>query len=449
MKHRAAALSNRNEKPVLRRKAMAMLALSLLLQACGGDDEVVDASSGLQARTAAANCTVSSPSYAGLVPSPEKVLGAALGSRELTYEEINRYLDEIDQTSLRVVTGVVASSVEQRAIRYAIVGREDRLTVMGLEAVRLAIAKLSDPDTPVAKAAALAASTPAILWISANVHGNEESGADASLRVLYDLADRDDCAATTIRDNAVVVILPVQNPDGRVANTRRNAYGFDLNRDWFARTQPETDGKLELLRQYRPVLHIDAHETNLNHYFFPPTADPTYHEVPQNALGWINQLYSPAIAAEFDRQKIAYFHGAPYDLYAAEYSDSVTTLGLHAAGMTFEKYSGAGIETRVKEHYSAMWSSLLAAAGRKTSILNDWYQSHVEARGQGTSGTLSPNGIYYDAKSLYQQVPGTPVRHYFLRRDDPERAAMVDQLVRRLQRMDVMLRLRWPWGMSF
>ena len=33
-----------------------------------------------------------------------------------------------------------------------------------------------------------------------------------------------------------------------------------MNRDWFARTQPETDGKLELLRQYPGVMHIDAHE---------------------------------------------------------------------------------------------------------------------------------------------------------------------------------------------
>ena len=56
------------------------------------------------------------------------------------------------------------------------------------------------------------------------------------------------------------MILPTQNPDGREADTRRNAYGFDMNRDWFARTQPETDGKLEALRRFPPALFIDAHE---------------------------------------------------------------------------------------------------------------------------------------------------------------------------------------------
>ena len=78
--------------------------------------------------------------------------------------------------------------------------------------------------------------------------------------MLYELADRRDCAAQRILANAIVVLLPIQNPDGREADTRRNSYGFDLNRDWFARTQPETDAKLELLREYPGRLFIDAHD---------------------------------------------------------------------------------------------------------------------------------------------------------------------------------------------
>jgi murein tripeptide amidase MpaA len=99
-----------------------------------------------------------------------------------------------------------------------------------------------------------------------NVHGGEESPTDAELRVLYELADRDDCAARQILDNTLVGIIPMQNPDGREADTRQNAYGFDMNRDWFARTQRETDTKLELLRQYPGVLYVDAHEMGGNHY---------------------------------------------------------------------------------------------------------------------------------------------------------------------------------------
>ena len=137
--------------------------------------------------------------------------------------------------------------------------------------------------------------TPAILWVSGNVHGGEESGADASLHALYELASRSDCVVDEILANALVVILPTQNPDGRELGQRRNQYGFDMNRDWFARTQPETDGKLEVVRAYPPMLYIDAHEFGLSNYFFPPNADPEYHEIPDTAHDWINELYSPAI----------------------------------------------------------------------------------------------------------------------------------------------------------
>ena len=84
-----------------------------------------------------------------------------------------------------------------------------------------------------------------------------------------------------------MVILPTQNPDGREADTRRNAYGFDMNRDWFARTQPETDGKLEMLRELPPQVFVDAHEMGRATYFFPPNADPVYHEIGETPLDWI------------------------------------------------------------------------------------------------------------------------------------------------------------------
>ena len=123
------------------------------------------------------------------------------------------------------------------------VGHRDRV-----KEAQQAAAILRDPQTPLPIAARVAETSPAILWVAGNVHGNEESGTDAALRVLYQLADRTDCAARKIRRTSIVVINPIQNPDGRVRDWRRNAYGFDMNRDWFARSQPETDGKLDAIR---------------------------------------------------------------------------------------------------------------------------------------------------------------------------------------------------------
>ena len=77
-----------------------------------------------------------------------------------------------------------------------------------------------------------------------------------------------------------------------------------MNRDWFARTQPETDAKLELLREYPGPLFIDAHEMGGTSFFFPPNADPIYHEITDESVNWINNVYGAAMADEFDRQGI-------------------------------------------------------------------------------------------------------------------------------------------------
>lgn len=377
------------------------------------------------------------PSFRGEVPAAQDVIGFPLGERDVTTAESDTYLQAVSDASPRVVDGVLAESVQGRPLRYAIVGSPGNVTPQGLARVRAAAARLRDPSTPPAEAATLAETTPAILWVAGNVHGGEESGTDASLRVLYELADRDDCAARRVLDNAIVVILPTQNPDGREADTRRNAYGFDMNRDWFARTQPETDGKLTALRDYPPVLFIDSHEMGGTSYFFPPNADPIYHEITDESVGWINDLYGASVAAEFTRQGIDFFNRDVYDLFYMGYGDTVPSTGYIAAGMTFEKGGADPTSVRTYEQYVAMWTSLGAAVRDKAGLLADWHGAYAEAYQQGLAGKLEPNEIVNPGNELITQVPDEPVRHYFLRADDPSKAREVQALVRRLQRMGV------------
>ena len=380
--------------------------------------------------------------FRGEVPTPKQVIGIDLGERDVTTAESDTYVQAVDAASPRVVSGTLAQrSVQGRDLRYAIVGDPHRVTTNGLARIRASAAGLMDPTTPPREARAIAAEDPAILWVAANVHGGEESGTDASLRVLWELADRSDCAARRILDEAIVVILPIQNPDGREADTRRNAYGFDMNRDWFARTQPETDGKIELIRRYPPVLFIDAHEMgNPAGYFFPPNADPIYHEITDQAVGWINDLYGASIRAMFDARGIPYFNYDVYDLFYQGYGDTVPATGFGAAGMTFEKTSGHPASRRVLEQYLTQWTSLSAAATHKRSILEGWHEAWVEAQRQGRRGELEPNEVVQPENEVEQQVPDIRVRHYFLRADEPAKARETQALVRRLQRMDVRVR---------
>ena len=338
---------------------------------------------------------------------------------------------------IRVTSGSAATSVNGRPLPYAVVGDPASVTPEALDAISAQAQRLRDPLLPAATAARLIENTPAILWVAGNVHGNEESGADAALQVLYELADRTDCVADTVLGSAIVVIMPTQNPDGRFLNTRRNAYGFDMNRDWFARTQPETDGKLELLRRFPPMLFIDAHEFGYSDYLFPPHADPEYAETPDTTVhNWIFNDYSPAIVAEFEREKLNYHHGAPYDFFATIFGDTVPGVGFHGAGMTFEKDNRDRIVDRTFQQYLAMWASVFQGATGGTDYVREWHESYVEAYRQGVAGELEPNAVFNPKNVLFQDVPDQRVRHYFLL-DRPNRAYETQTLVRRLTRMDV------------
>ena len=393
--------------------------------------------SGPAAAAAACDPTTTPAQYRGVVPEPRQVLGFDLGEQEVTAAESDRYLDAVAAASPWAVAGTLGTSWQGRPLRYAIVGRPDWVTPGGLARLQASAALLRDPHTPDEVARRIAEHLPAILWVTGNVHGNEESGADAALRTLRDLADRSDCAARRIVDNAVVVVMPVQNPDGREADTRRNSYGFDLNRDWFARTQAETDGKLELLRQLPPVLFIDAHEMGGTSYFFPPNADPHYHEIAEHSVDWINHRYGPAMAGEFTRRGIDFFNAGVYDMFYLGYGDTVPTTGFLAAGMTFEKGGNSPIAERTHEQYLTQWVSLSVAADARASILAQWHAAHVQAFRQGEAGALEPNQVYNEGNEVLNPFPGRRVHHCFVRPDAPGQERGGALVARRLQRMGV------------
>ena len=144
-----------------------------------------------------------------------------------------------------------AHSWQGRDLIYALVSTPEHVADADGIAARQQL--LRDPRiTTPEEAAEIAATNPAIVWYMANVHGREPSGGDAAIQILYELAARTDAEVTGMLDHLLVGLIPTQNPDGRENLSRDNVYGFDMNRDWFARTQPETDGKLDLLNRFPP-----------------------------------------------------------------------------------------------------------------------------------------------------------------------------------------------------
>ena len=167
---------------------------------------------------------------------------------------------------------------------------------------------------------------PAFVWLSQNVHGNEPAGGEGSMRLLYELAARRDCANMRRLENIDTFIMPSQNPDGRDDNNRTNAWSYDLNRDWGTVTQRENFLKLADGIKYPPVVYIDAHQQGGNNYFFPPNEDPVHHEISDAAIDAINGVYGPAYQTRSNDQGITYQNYNAYDLFVPEYGDTVPSL---------------------------------------------------------------------------------------------------------------------------
>ncbi len=100
------------------------------------------------------------------------------------------------------------------------------------------------------------------LFIQGGIHGNEYEGVDASMRFIERLATTPygtDPLVDDVLDHAVVVYNPIQNPDGRVAGTRTNGNGFDLNRDYITQSQPEAQHSVSLIRRLPFAQVLDQH----------------------------------------------------------------------------------------------------------------------------------------------------------------------------------------------
>src|SRR5215210_4889002 len=100
------------------------------------------------------------------------------------------------------------------------------------------------------------------LFIQAAIHGNEYEGVDASMQLIERLATTPygtDPEVDRIVDHAVVLFNPVQNPDGRIAGTRVNGNGFDLNRDFLTQSQSETLASRAIMQEWLPPDMLDQH----------------------------------------------------------------------------------------------------------------------------------------------------------------------------------------------
>ena len=210
--------------------------------------------------------------------------------------------------------------------------------------------------------------------------------------------------------------MPVTNPDGRDATaggTRTTAYGFDPNRDFASRNQDVnatrvTDGIIP----YPGPVYIDAHQQTSG-YFFPPNEDPVLHEMSDFTIQTIQDRIGPALQERFNDQSAQYRNYNAYDLFAIEYGDSVPSLQLGAAGMTYEKGTSENYGKQVYDHYLAMDETMNVISDDKDEIMAEWSEQWEEARLEGENGELEPNELVSPLTPTIIQEPNTEVFGYY------------------------------------
>ena len=342
------------------------------------------------------------------IKSPEEFLGYKVGTRFTPHWKLISYYQHIAQT----VPGMVklqqyGETNEGRPLYLVFVSSQENMS--NLENIRLNNLRLAN----IAKdRMAPQENTPAVVWLSYNVHGNESSSSEAALLTIFALTDPKNTQTKEWLKNTVVIIDPCVNPDGRdryvnwynsVVGTaynprldarehrepwpggRTNHYNFDLNRDWAWQTQVESRQRMSVYNQWLPQVHVDYHEQGINQpYYFAPAAQP-YHEAITKWQRDFQVTIGKNHAKYFDKNNWLYFTREVFDLFYPSYGDTYPVYN-GAIGMTYEQGGGGagglGVDTdegdtltlydRAIHHYTTSLSTIEISSIHAASLVKEF-----------------------------------------------------------------------------
>jgi hypothetical protein len=271
------------------------------------------------------------------IPNPKDVLGHYIGEpQKLTYyADILTYFRALAAKSPRVKVLTIGKSNEGRDLIVVFVGAEE--SIRNLDQYRSYLAQLADPRTitPEQAKTVIAKAKP-LYHLSGGLHSGEVGPSEMLMELAYRLATEDSPLVKQIRDNVIVSITPVADPDGR-----------DRNVDWY----------------YKYGIHeTDGHPTGAGvpywgkYVFHDDNRDINYSQVEMRALlDWYLQFHPPIMHDLHQSQTLLYtFSGqAPQNpnLDPILYGELPMMANFEMA--QFAKYGMPGVWTH---GYVDMWS---------------------------------------------------------------------------------------------
>ena len=363
--------------------------------------------------------------YDTSIPTLEEVVGHDFREEITAPDQVVRYFEALAEAApdrTRLIQ--YAESWQGRPLIVMVIGSAERMS--RLDEVLADGDRLANPEgLSDADADALIARMPVVTALMHGVHGNEISPPGAAMAEAYHLlAAQGDETVDLILAESLVLIDPVENPDGRARFVQHNVesrarwpneatysaehdepwpggrvnhYLFDLNRDLFIQSQVETRGKVDIFLEYRPHIVADLHEMNGNStFFFPPTAPPENPWYGERQIALMD-VFGRANAEAFDRRGFAYFNRDVYDAFYPGYVD-MWPMNQGALGMTYEQASARALVLRkddgdlmtygdgVLHNFTAAITTAATSARNRERILRDYLAFRREGIELGRSG---------------------------------------------------------------
>ena len=351
--------------------------------------------------------SLASTTNAQSVLTPDAFLGYKLGSKFTVHSRIVNYFEAVaasnpDQLKLEKY----GETNEGRPLLMAVIASKENMK--NIEEIRKNNLRL----TGLLKDAPGNINGPVVVWLSYNVHGNETSSSEVSMKVLYELLSGKNTALNEWMKNTVVIIDPCLNPDGRDRYVnwlnqvtgkfpnpdvdarehdevwpggRSNHYNYDLNRDWAWQTQVESQARLVKYQQWMPQIHCDFHEQSPNApYYFAPAAEPVHEAVTQ----WQKDFQVTVgknHARYFDANGWLFFTKQYFDLFYPSYGDTYPLFN-GSIGMTYEQGGGGRggvavtlkngdtltLADRIAHHFSTSISTIEVASANAGKLVTNF-----------------------------------------------------------------------------
>src|SRR4051812_44429842 len=306
-----------------------------------------------------------SVTYNPSIPKPKEVIYHEVGEWHVTHDRLVNYM--------KAISAAAPDRVKMEMMGQTYEGRPQVLLIITspknhqrLEEIRQQHVQLTDPS----KSSSLNIDNmPIVVWIGHSIHGNESSGANASLLSAYYLAAAQGKQIEDLLENVVILFDPSFNPDGlqrfstwvnqhksknlvtdpndREFNEvwpggRFNHYWFDLNRDWLPAVHIESQNRLKWFHQWKPNILTDHHEQGSNAtFFFQPGVASRVNPLTPTRNQELTAQLAKYHAAYLDRIGSLYFTKENYDDYY--YGKGSTYPDVNGAiGILFEQASSRG-----------------------------------------------------------------------------------------------------------